>query len=429
MNKKFYKYHEAVNYLESIFNLPQPVKNDRTLYLKRLAYLLKLLGDPHCDFKYIHVGGTAGKGTVATMIQSILTAAGKNCGLYTSPHMTTTIERIKVKNRLISPANFVDLLEKIKPAADQTYVHSGFGRPSYYELLLTLAFLYFKKMKCEYVVLEVGLGGRNDATNIIPTPLITIINSVDFDHTDVLGKTLSEIAREKAGIIKPKTTFFTTASNHARVLKIFKDACRVKHAEYDAIKPAAELTPWQKNESLAVAATKKLGINDEAIKAGLKAVKLPCRFEIIQKNPLVILDGAHNVSKLKTVTQNLKNLAHSTSSGSKKLTYRKLYLIIALTNERNAGEIFSEIKSLADRILVTRYQVARKKCYPPLELAKRLKTKKPLEIFLDPQMALASAKTQAGKHDLILITGSFYLAGELRRNWVSEEKILATLEL
>jgi len=419
---KFEKYRQSINYLESLFNLPQPdylsTKSSRTLFLKRFSYFLNILGNPQIGPQYIHIGGTSGKGSTANMIHSILTEAGKRTGLYTSPFPTTTIEKIKFRDLLISPDEFAGLMEKIKPAVDETYQKSPFGRPSYYEICTAIAFLYFKQKKCDYVVLEVGLGGRYDATNIIPAAKITVINLIDFDHTNLLGKTLREIAKEKAGIIKPKTTFFTIDENNGQVLKYLQTICRAKKAEFNLVSPQKKYPinllgdHQQKNAALADAVGAKLGIKPSIINAGLQKTRLSCRMEMIQTNPKVILDGAHNRSKIKTTIETLKNL-----------TYKKLYLIISLTNERDASQVFKELFPLADYILATRYQSVMKKCRPPLQLVKNVKTNN-YKIFLDPKMALKEALRRAGSNDLILVTGSFYLAGEIRKQWRDEEKIL-----
>ena len=424
MSNKFNRYYQAVSFLESIVNIPQiekaKEKNQRDLVLKRFRYLLKLLGNPHLDLNYIHVGGTAGKGSVAVMIAEILTQAGYQTGLFTSPFQTTSIEKIRINDQLIDPKDFALLVEKIKPTLDAYYQTDRFGRPTYFELFLAVAFLYFKKQKCDYVVLEVGIGGQNAPTNIIPKPVATIINLVSFDHQEILGKTLNQITAEKNGIIKPKTIFFTTSQNHSGVIKQLKNVCQKNQAEFNVINlprkkyQLAMVGEVQKyNAALAEAVAKKLGLSQKYITTGLKKAKLPCRFEMIQKNPLVILDGAHNISKIKSVLENLKNL-----------TYQKLYLIIALTNKRQPKKIFAPLIPLAKIIYLTRFETTAKKCYPPLKLKKELNLKDKGKIYLDAKMALSDALKKARRKDLILITGSFYLAGELRKRWRSEEKIL-----
>ena len=439
MKDNFQKYYQAVKYLESLNRLPQEdylvKKNGRQIFLKRLKYFLKLLGNPQQNLKYIHVGGTSGKGSVAAMIQSILTEAGFRAGLFTSPFCTTSIEKIKVGNLLISSAEFTKIVDELKPKIDLCYQKSPFGRPSYFEVFVAIALIYFKQKKCDYAVLEVGLGGRFDATNIIPTPTITVINVVDYDHTEILGKTLTAIAKEKAAIIKPKTIFFTPSQN-TKVLKILKTFCQKNQAEFNLVSEtdyhySTNLlgSHQQKNAALATAVCQKLKINETKIRLCLKKVKLPCRLEIIRRKPLVILDGAHNISKMKTTAEFINNLTNSTSSGStrsgiKELTYQKLYLIIGLTNQRSPSQIFGQIKNLADYIFVTRYQSNAKRCYPPKKLAKKLKAKKPTRIFLDAELALKEAIKKAKGNDLILVSCSLYLAGEIRNTWRSESAIL-----
>lgn len=424
MKNNFEKYHQAVEYLESIPILSKTdyftKKSGRSFFLKRFEYFLKLLDNPHKNLKYIHISGSSGKGSVANMIESILTKAGYNIGLYTSPHCTTTIERIKADGLFINPNKFAGLVKKLKPKINYAAKHSPYGRPSYFEIITAMAFLYFKSKKCDYVVLEVGLGGNFDATNIIPKAEITVINLISHDHVKILGKTLTKIAKEKTAIIKSKTTVFTTSKNKPSVLNILEQACKKNKVKLNIIKPPKinyQLPVLGKhqqyNAELAAKICQKLAIAETRIKAGLRKVKLPCRFEIIQKNPTVILDGAHSVSKMKTTVNTIKNL-----------TYKKLYTIIALTNDRNASEVFEEIVPLTDHLFITRFQSTGRKCYPPLKLAKKLKNKKPTEINLDAQMALDKALMLAGKNDLILVTGSFYLAGFLRKHWRSEKNIL-----
>jgi len=273
------------------------------------------------------------------MIHTVLTTAEFNAGLYTSPNVTTPIEKIKVKNQLISPTEFVEILNAIKPAIDYAYQYCPYGRPSWFEVYTAMSFIYFKNKKCDYVVLEVGLGGAFDATNIIKSPKITIINKISIDHIDQLGNTISEITKEKAGIIKPKTIFFTPTTNSPAVLKILKQACQKVGVEFNLISAPKEKIKLkmigyhqQINAAIAKAACQKLGIKNQIITQGLAKTTMACRFEIIQKNPTIILDGAHNESKIESVVKNIKNLTHSKNSGSnlnkvKDLTYQKLYLI------------------------------------------------------------------------------------------------------
>jgi dihydrofolate synthase/folylpolyglutamate synthase len=420
MTDKFFKYQQAIDYIEGISKIPSGNIQHSPEALKRFTHLLRLLGNPQRGFKYIHIGGTSGKGSVASMVHSVLVQAGHKTGLYLSPHVTTSIERIGVDNLLISPQELVALIEEIKPVIDLAYQTSPYGRPSYFEILTALAFLYFKQKKCEYVVLEVGCGGRWDPTNVIPSPKVAIINLVDYDHVHFLGHTLSLIAKVKSGIIKPGTTFFTTSKNKKKVLEIFRRVCKKQGVDFNLIKPQGPIFPLkllgphqQRNAELAAAACRHLKIPEDQIRLGLSKLKMPCRFEIVARQPLIILDGAHNPSKMQMTCETLKSL-----------TYNKLYLIIALAQNKRLSDVFKNLLPLADYIIVTTCWSDNRRFYSPLEIMKGIKSRKPKELFLDSQMALERAQSLAGRNDLILVTGSFYLAGKLRKNWRPERKIL-----
>ncbi|MFH1899893.1 MAG: Mur ligase family protein, partial [Patescibacteria group bacterium] len=371
------------------------------------------------QFKFIHIAGTSGKGTVTAMVHQILHQAGYKIGSFYSPHPTTSIERIYAGANYISPSDFVKMLDKIKPSIEDVYLNSKYGLPSYFEILFALALLYFQQKKCEYVVLEAGCGGEFDATNIIKKPLITAITNIGFDHTQLLGNTLQKIAKTKAGIIKPGSIFLTTEKRKA-ILKIFQSVCYKTNAKF--IPLISSKNTLTSNTMLATQICEKLHIKQEAISMDLKNFSLSCRFEIAQKNPTVILDGAHNFDKIKSTVDNLQNLE-----------FKKLFLIFTLNENKDVKRIINYIAGeqkfvpLQTNIYITRHLVSSRTCADLklmynlfLDANKKLKPK----IFLDPWQALKQAIKKAGKHDLILITGSFYLAGELRKKWISEEKIL-----
>jgi len=158
------------------------------------------------------------------MIHEVLLVSGKKVGSFTSPFVVTSIEKVKVGELYISPEEFADIVEYLKPFIDEAYISGPYGRPSYFEIFFAIALVYFKQQKCEWVVLEVGLGGRYDATNIIERPIVTAITNIDYDHTEILGKTLKKIAFDKAGIIKTGAEFFTTEQNKS-VLAVFSEIC------------------------------------------------------------------------------------------------------------------------------------------------------------------------------------------------------------
>jgi len=416
----FQKYYNAVNFLESLDNLPLKGdymidKDHADFYLKRMDYFLMLIGHPEENMKFIHIAGTSGKGTVTNMIHEILYCANERVGSFTSPYTVTSIEKIKYKDKYISPDEFADIVDYLKPYIDKAYLLCPYGRPSYFEIFLAIAFLYFKKKKCEWVVLEVGLGGRYDATNIIKKPIVTAITTIDYDHTDILGKTLHEIAYDKAGIIKKGSTFFT-CEYKKDILNLFREICIKNKVNF--IHPVNLSKDYRDNNKiLAREITKYIGIKDKYIEQGLKKAHLMCRFEIVQDKPLVILDGSHNRSKIKAVLYDLD-----------KIKFRKLYLIIGISNNKDHISILKQIIPLADYISFTRFQNKSRKCAHPKELLKKSKKlmKKNIKytITLDPYKALSDILKLANDDDVVLVTGSFYLVGELRKNWFSEESIL-----
>lgn len=416
---KFENYYKAVNFLEGLSNLPAE-KNymaDRSnpeMYLKRMRYFLHLIGNPDKKMKFIHIAGTAGKGTVTNMVHEILSAAGKRVGSFTSPFVTTSIEKIKVKNAYIAPDEFADIVDYLKPFVNKAYRESPYGMPSYFEIFFAIALIYFQRQKCKWAVLEVGLGGKYDATNIIGHPAITAITNIDYDHTELLGKTLEKIAYEKSGIIKRGSIFFATEQRPS-LIKIFKEICNKKKVPFHQLHGQDNYREY--NKTLASAIVKSIGIQDKYVARGVKNARLPCRFEVMQHKPTVILDGAHNRSKIKSTIENLKNLA-----------FRKLYLIIGIAGNKDHGSILEQIIPYSDSVFFTRFQNKDRLCAHPKELlakSKRyFKKNARAKIYLDPDQALSVALKMAKPGDLILVTGSFFLAGEMRKRWFPESWVL-----
>lgn len=446
--KDFAAYFSAVQFLESLINLTseKDYLQDRQhpeIYLQRMGYFLNLLGNPQNNFSFIHVGGTAGKGSTATMIHSILTEGGLRTGLFTSPFTTTSIEKIKVGQKYIAPGEFVHLVNYLKPHLDFAHKNSPDGTPSYFEFFFALALLYFQQKKCQWAVLEVGLGGKYDATNIIKKAEVTVITNINLDHTEILGKRLAQIAQDKAGIIK-KGTYFLTAEKRKPILTFFKKITEKRKAIFPPLaKLYSDFKTGQKgisfkikgfkkafflplfgefqaeNATLAIKTAERLGVGEEKIRSGLAKIKIPCRFEIVQRAPLRVLDGAHNPVKIKSL---LKILPH--------FSYRRLWLIIAVAASKDVKGILRQIIPLADQVFFTRFLIKERKCASPKKLAylgkKFKKEGANFTVFLDPWAALKEAQQRAKRKDLILITGSFFLAGELRKKWFSEEQILLT---
>jgi dihydrofolate synthase/folylpolyglutamate synthase len=382
---------------------------DPSLYLQRTQWLLNKLGNPQLGFTYVHVAGTAGKGTVSTLIHDMLVRSGKKAGLFTSPFATTCLEKIKIGDRYINADLFADLVEDIKPVLDEAYTESPFGMPSYFEIFFALVLLAFQRTDCEYAVVEVGMGGTYDATNVIPAPKAAVITTIDYDHMQVLGRTLPEIAANKAGIIKEGSHVWTS-EGRPELRSQFQQVCQDKGATYHEIDP--EIGFYQdRNQAVACAVADFLGIEKVYQEAAVTNFRLPCRFEQVQEEPRVILDGAHNPAKVRAAISQLQ-----------KLDYQKLHVVIGMAQDKDAEAMLSDIIPLADTCYYTRFQETHRAALPPKELAE--KAGKPGKIFLDPCRALDAALAIAGPADIILCIGSFYLSGDLRTRWYPEERII-----
>ena len=410
------QYLDAVRYLERLAASPHDQaymhshKKNPEIFLERTREFIRLLGNPERGFKYVHVSGTSGKGTTVTALHNMLDADGRRVGSFTSPYATTSIEKIRVNEKLISPAAFARLVKKIKPIIERMEQHSVYGRPAYFEIFFGLALLYFKEQKCDWVILEVGCGGTYDAGNIIKTSISATTN-VGLDHMALLGNTLSKIAREKAGIIKPKSDFFTT-ERRERIRAIFKQKCKKEKARFHVV----EADKYQKSDhALAYAIARHIGISEDATNEGLLRTKLPCRFEIVQQKPIIILDGAHNPDKIRSVVHN-----------SKKLTYDTLYTIFASAKNKNAKKMIELLAPITDQFIFTEFSVEGRASYTTAELARYCP--KQVSCVQEPNAskALQLVRRKAKSNDAILITGSFFLAGKLRTRWIPESRILTT---
>ena len=419
-SSKYTKYYEAIRYLESLNNISGSYQKTNlqahpnpAMYIERMQDFLDQIGNPEKGFKYIHITGTAGKGSVSTIVHTTLTMNKKRVGLFTSPFVTSTIEKIQSGKKYIDPIIFADIVEYLKPYIDTATIHSRHGMPSYFEIIFAIALLYFMKEKCEYVVLEVGLGGRYDATNIIKAPLVTAITNIGLDHTQILGNTREMIAKDKAGIIKEGSLFFTTEED-PKILSILKDECETVKAKYNQCE--IEKSDYnKKNNILAGSICLALKIIKHVDDISIPEL-LPARFEIMDLKPIIIIDGAHNVSKIKSTIYNLS-----------KIKYKKLIAIIAISSDKDWKKMLGDILPLVDILLVTRFGTSGRPCVNPRDIfifAKSYVSSDKISFYSDPILAFKQAKLTAKKDDVILVAGSFYLAGDIRKLYCSENQIL-----
>ena len=318
-------YDEALSYIHSVSNFfCKPG-------LERIRELCHGLGDPQKSLKFIHVGGTNGKGSVCSMLNSVLLEAGYKVGLYTSPYVLVFNERMRVNGENISDATLSRLTEKVKAIADKME-----DKPTEFELITAIAFEYFKEEKCDVVILEVGMGGRLDATNIIDNPLLSIITGIALDHTAFLGDTLEKITEEKSGIIKPGSMVLFGGGEGVSEAVIAENARRTKSVlyktDYSELKIASFdlngttfeykkrkeikislLGSYQpKNAAIVIDAIDLLSkvaihVSDQQLRAGLIKATWHARFEIISRDPLIIFDGAHNPQGISAAVESIKS--------------------------------------------------------------------------------------------------------------------------
>ncbi len=440
MTKTIKTYHEAVSFIESlsnIFAMEGRTKKRAEEHVRRVRDFLRLLGSPEKKLKIIHIAGTSGKGSVAAMLQNILSSAGRKAGLYTSPHTTTYCERIKIGNKYIGEKDLVLLVNFLKNKMN------GFSASlNFFEFTFCLAICYFARQKCGYAVIETGLGGRRDTTNAIKNPIYAIITNIGRDHLEIIGPTLKDVAYEKAGIIKRGVPLLT-GERRKSILKFFARELRkitnyelliTNYKELKNIKTNLEGTEFDykkehyklrllgehqaKNAALAIECSKDLKISRAAIKKGLFATRYPARMEVIKKHPLIIIDGAHNTDKLKAELEFIRKSEIRNQKSEK-------YLIMAMAKSKKV-KILPELFKFFDKIYITRFSNPFRKCRSRADWMKIVpKTARDkIKYFYFPKDALLDILPRLGNNDLLMISGSIFLAGELREYWCSEERII-----
>jgi len=417
-------YPEAILYLESFVNYEKypnyPYK--RSFRLRRVKDFLNSINAPQGSLKAIHVAGSKGKGSTSAFIAYILRESGFKVGLYTSPHLSDFRERIRIlKPRpkssgektqdpfegMIPRVELLKLVSYFKPRIDNFNKLSKSGPLTFFEIVTVLAFVYFKDNNVDFVVLETGLGGRLDATNVVK-PLVSVITPISYEHTAILGNTLSEIAGEKAGIIK-KNIIVVSAPQPNEAMKVIKSKCKELSCELREAGNAAKyrlnlLGAHQlMNAGVALEAIKALNldISDTCIKKGLENTVWPGRCEIINRCPYIILDGAQNKASARAIKNTIVE----------NFDYNKLILILGVSNDKDIKGICFELSPIAGKVILTKANSLR--ATNPGILAKEFKEKDKY-ITESVKEAKNLARSLAGKDDLILVTGSLFVVGEFR---------------
>lgn len=423
------KYEEAMKYITEVGNFGS------NYGLERTYKLLEHLGNPERDLKLIHIAGTNGKGSTTSMITEILMWEGYKVGMYTSPFIEEFEERIQINRNNIPKESLAILMDEIKVAVDKV-IEAGYNHPTEFEIITVLMLLYFKKENIDFGVIEVGLGGTLDSTNVIK-PIIQVITSISFDHTNLLGNTLEKIAREKAGIIK-KGIPTVIYPQQEEVLKVIKNKCFEMDSElyiannenlkfknivnldkpYQLLKYNNEidiLLPLLGehqiiNLSVAMQAIEVLNnkniidISIANIVKSIKNVSWKGRLEVLSNNPYVVIDGAHNIQGIKTLSRNIK----------KYFKYENLYLILGILADKDVEEMIKIITPMAKKV----YSVTPNSIRG--ELAESLKDEvskfnKNCKAFDKYEEAYLEALNDASEKDLILASGSLYMIGDMRK--------------
>lgn len=414
-------YPDSVRYLYAIGNELKGAK----LGLDRIATLLDALGRPHQQGRFVHVAGTNGKGSTCAMIESGLRASGLRTGLFTSPHLVEPTERIRINGEPVSPEQFAAVFERVHQTAERMQAEGALdAHPSYFETVTAMAFLTFADQDVDIAVIEVGLGGRLDATNVI-TPELTVITPVDFDHQEFLGDTLEEIAGEKAGILKPgvPAVFAPQRPEAAGVLMSraselgvpVTDVSRIG-AEFPHVTargcslgvrgvridcPLAGMHQMR-NARTAVVALQELGVPAEAIQKGIAGTVWPGRLEMVSEQPAILLDGAHNPAGVEALCAHLRVFYNM----------QRIWLVFGMMGDKPADQMLGPLAKLAHEVILTRPNSPRSR--EPEDLHKVVRRHARAELIPDVAAALTYAQHRASPEDLILITGSLYLVGEAR---------------
>ena len=399
--------------------------------LESIGKLLEYLGNPQKRLKYVHVAGTNGKGSTVAFISQILMEAGYLVGIYTSPYIQRFSERIKVNNEEIPEVDIARITGMIKQAVDRM-VQNGEENPTEFDMVTTMGFLYFAEQHCDIVVLEVGLGGRLDSTNTIDSPEVAVITTISYDHMDVLGDTLDKIAFEKAGIIKTGCDV-VLYPQEPEIEKLFERICTERHAklhevELSDLRPAGFGLSGQKfgfngykalkisllgdhqmsNAAVAVKTVEVLNakgycISKDAVRSGLNDTKWPGRFEIIQKNPFFLIDGAHNVQGVSTLKEGL----------CKYFPGKKFTFLVGVLADKEYQAMMAIIAPLAERFITVTPENPR--ALDAQDLAKYLARYGKQAMSCESiEAAIRKGTDLCGQDGMLCAFGSLYYIGKVR---------------
>jgi dihydrofolate synthase / folylpolyglutamate synthase len=420
-NTSLLPYQESIDYL---FGLQ---KYGIKFGLNCTEHILARLGNPHHRLRCIHIAGTNGKGSTAAMLSSVLKQQGMRVGLYTSPHLVRFTERFRINDSEVSPERIIEVFRQVRQVIDDA------EPPTFFEVVTAMAFQYFAEEEVDWAIVEAGMGGRLDATNVM-RPQVSVITNVSFDHEEFLGNTLGAITREKAGIIKNRVPVVTGARQplvqailkaaclrlEAPIFRLGKDFRAKRNSDgslrYEGLRQrfpslALNLAGGHQlhNAALALATIevlenyRALTLNLSAVQEGLLKVYWPARLEIMQESPLIVLDGAHNPQGAECLRDALKQL----------FPKRRLHLVLGIMADKDLRGILKRLLPSAETVIFTQPKYARAANPEALRRLARPYLQR-LYVVPDPESAIQQAKSLAAPEDVVCITGSLYFAGEVK---------------
>jgi dihydrofolate synthase/folylpolyglutamate synthase len=430
-------YESASAYLLS--TIAESVSRHQPNRLDRMRLLLHELGDPQLRYPTIHVGGTSGKGSTSTMLAAALSASGKRTGLHTKPHLQSMTERARIDGVPIPEAMFGELLQELMPAIERTT--GEFGQPSYFETLLALTFSYFAQEQVDVAVIEVGLGGELDGTNVI-TPRVSVITNVGLDHTEVLGETLVEIASDKAGIAKPGIPLVTATEDFAARAAIER-RCREVGAPFFVVDEHARVTGnagerygqsftvetsaaryelslpilgrfQQRNAATAIVALEQLEPDlrpsVESVERGLANLVIPGRMEFFPGHPGVVFDIAHNPDKARHLADALVETFGD----------RRFAFVVAVAEGKDAVGVMAPLLELNGSFICTSFETRGREAVRPQRLANIAAVHgSSSRTIMSPIEALGVARRSGDGSQIVVVTGSTFVVATLRAWWLT----------
>jgi dihydrofolate synthase/folylpolyglutamate synthase len=415
--------HGKMTYEDAVHALYSLQKYGIKFGLDATSHLLKTFGNPHAGRTYVHIAGTNGKGSVAAMLEAVLMEAGLKVGFYSSPHLVRFTERFRINGKEIPPEKAAALAGDVMATIDRT------SPPTFFEVVTVMALMFFAREETDVAIMEVGMGGRLDATNVI-TPAVTVITNIALEHQFFLGRRLIDIAGEKGGIIKPGVDLVTGVTQ-LKIVEMLKAICEEKQApfwrvgrdiryrtkglvldyygldkEYKALEVGLLGRHQHRNAVLALAVIELLerkgfSFKEGALRQGLKHPHWPGRMQVVSKDPLVILDGAHNPAAVR----------HLADSVRRHFPHRRLILVLGVMGDKDIGKIVQNIVPIADHVIYTRPEYHRA-ANPDDLMAEAAPWRKPGEVQPTVSRALQKARQMADPQDMILVTGSLFTVGE-----------------